>query len=81
MALVSGCGTAAQSPSATTQGVEQPTGCDHSGVAVQRTVRGDDHTHLRDEQLLSLLPTAKLLTDNFAKTHPEVKVDTQLIAN
>ena len=29
----------------------------------------------------SLLPTAKLLEDNFAKTHPEVKVDVQLIAN
>lgn len=29
----------------------------------------------------SLLPTAKLLEDNFAKTHPEVTVDVQLIAN
>jgi multiple sugar transport system substrate-binding protein len=29
----------------------------------------------------SLLPTAQLLIDNFAKTHPEVKVDLQLIAN
>jgi multiple sugar transport system substrate-binding protein len=29
----------------------------------------------------SLLPTAKLLEDNFAKTHPEVKLDIQLIAN
>ena len=29
----------------------------------------------------SLLPTAKLLEDNFAATHPEVKVDVQLIAN
>ena len=81
VALVSGCGTAAQSPSATTQASSsQPAATTAASPSSAPSAATTTLTFGMNSSS-SLLPTAKLLTDNFAKTHPEVKVDTQLIAN
>jgi multiple sugar transport system substrate-binding protein len=80
LALVSGCNSATQS-SATTQPSTATTQPSTATQVPASSAPAATTLTFGMNSSASLLPTAKLLQDNFAKTHPEVKVDLQLIAN
>lgn len=81
LALITGCSSTAQSPAASgSTSASQPAATSAAPATSPPSAAATTITFGMNSSS-SLLPTAKLLTDNFAKTRPEVTVDTQLIAN
>jgi multiple sugar transport system substrate-binding protein len=80
LALLAGCASASTTPAATaTAATSQAPAATTTAAASQAATPTTLSFGMNSSA--SLLPTAKLLEDNFAKIHPEVKLDIQLIAN
>src|ERR1700690_121536 len=79
LALLAGCASSTSTPAAATPASQAP-GTSAVATPAPSTAEATTLSFVLNSSA-SLLPTAKLLEDNFAKTHPEVKVDVQLIAN
>ena len=80
LALLAGCASSTSTPTAATPASQAPAASTVAATPAPSTA-GATTLSFGMNSSASLLPTAKLLEDNFAKTHPEVKVDVQLIAN
>src|ERR1022692_2515042 len=81
LALLAGCASSTSTPAAATPASQAPAATSTAATTPAPSTAGATTLSFGMNSSASLLPTAKLLEDNFAKTHPEVKVDVQLIAN